>query len=75
MDKKKIVFIVITVISVIASLVACALGLPYTPVGIDYDWAGEDSEPSENAETTESESSVLAFAVSEGGVSDVTGTA
>ena len=34
MDKKKIAFIVITAISVAASLVACALGIPYAPVDV-----------------------------------------
>ena len=45
MDKKKIAFIVVTVLSVVASLVACALGLPYTPVDIDYDYVSDASLP------------------------------
>ena len=40
MDRKKIVFIVVTVLSVVASLIACALGLPYVPVVVDYDAVG-----------------------------------
>lgn len=71
MDKKKIVFIVITVISVVASLIACALGLPYTPIEIDYGWTetdSTDSAPSGEAEVAYADS------VTEGGVSAVTGT-
>ena len=45
MDKKKIAFIVVTVLSVVVSLVACALGLPYTPVDIDYDYVSDASLP------------------------------
>lgn len=41
MDKKKIVFIVLTVVSVAVSAVACALGIPYTPVEIVYPDDGE----------------------------------
>lgn len=44
MSKKKIVVIVVTLISVAVSAVACALGIPYTPVEIDYEeLAGEDT--------------------------------
>ena len=45
MDKKKIACIVITVLSVVASLAACALGLPYTPADIDYDYVSDASLP------------------------------
>ncbi len=36
MDKKKIVFIVLTIVSVAVSAVACVFGIPYTPVEIGY---------------------------------------
>lgn len=69
MDKKKVAFIVITVISVAASIIACALGLPYTPVDVDYEWTetdvGSDADVASDAAYA---------AVTEGGVSAVTGT-
>ena len=47
MDKKKIVFIVLTVISVVISAVACALGIPFTPVDIGCTDIVEDGECSD----------------------------
>lgn len=59
MSKKKIVFIVITVISVLASVVACALGIPYTAVDIDYSWLeGEDESVDSAVSEAQSEESV-----------------
>lgn len=43
MDKKKVAIIVITALSALATLLACAIGLPYTPAEIDYDYVcGDD---------------------------------
>lgn len=52
MDRKKIVFIVVTVLSVVASLIACALGLPYVPV-VDYDAVGESPSVASDGQAAE----------------------
>ena len=51
MDKKKIAFIVITAISVAASLVACALGIPYAPVDVGYDYVQPDAAETDAGES------------------------
>lgn len=73
MDKKKIAFIVITAISVAASLVACALGIPYAPVDIGYDYVQPDAAETD-AEECADEAAAAAHAVTSRGVSAETGT-
>lgn len=53
MDRKKIVFIVVTVLSVVASLIACTLGLPYVPVVVDYDAVGESPSEATDGQAAE----------------------
>ena len=73
MDKKKIAFIVITAISVAASLVACALGIPYAPVDVGYDYVQPDAAETD-AEECADEAAAAAHAVTSRGVSAETGT-
>lgn len=64
MDKKKIVFIIVTVVSVAASVIACALGIPYTPVEVDYTYiGGEECAAREEAEQATSHAAELSSAV------------
>ncbi len=64
MDKKKIVFIIVTVVSVVASVIACALGIPYTPVEVDYTYiGGEECAAREEAEQATSHAAELSSAV------------
>ena len=65
MDKKKVIFVVITVVSVLASLVACALGLPYSPVNITLD--GTDACLEAPAPGAGADAACAANAVSGGG--------
>ena len=73
MDKKKIAFIVITAISVAASLVACALGIPYAPVDVGYDYVQPDAAETD-AEECADEAAAAAHTVTSRGVSAETGT-
>lgn len=72
MDKKKVIFVVITMVSVLASLVACALGLPYSPVNITLD--GTDACLEAPAPGAGADAADAANAVSGSAVSAVTGT-
>ena len=73
MDKMKVAIIVITALSALATLLACAIGLPYTPAEIDYDYVcGDDGGTS--VESGAPDRGSEADVTGEGAVRRATGT-